>query len=207
MTQQDQEIESAELRASEAFFEALRKGNLQAAAQNLRNLKGLERPDVELLADLLDGKASPSLFQWRIVVQRRRRGRPARLQQHHVKHKTGQFDKFLNALSCGNTDAAAQWLRKKGKLHLAELERLADHLDDPDKKLPWRLVPRQRRRGTPADPLQSSAKTFVLSLLVDKSAFAKDSKEAAVQDVMTRTGLSRSTIQRSRQLSRRTRYD
>jgi hypothetical protein len=184
-------------KAAEAFIEAMSEGKLKTAVQNLRQLTSLESLDLVSFANMLDGEANPKLFPWRVRVVQGRRGRPA---IHHVQHKNK--NEFFDLLSARKIREAAECLRKKGKLNSAEVKRLADLLEDSEtKKLPWRLELRQRRRGNPVNSLRTSATAFQRSLLVDKADFPK--REASIQDVMTRIGRARSTIQTARQRTKR----
>jgi hypothetical protein len=190
---EDDEIDSVELRAAEDLIDGLANGDAKAVVKNLRLLQYLDGSPLSIFAGVLDGTAPLNLFPWTIKVQRPGPGRPP-CNVHKREPK-------LFALICARKmNQAAKQLRTKGKLHAEELQRLADLLDDSEKKLPWRLAFKYRRRGRPFDTLQSRATAFKRSLLVNNASEPK--LYLAIEHVMAQTGLSKSTIQKARQRSR-----
>lgn len=203
----DYEIISAHQKAADAFIEALANGNSCAAAQCLRQLDILDGAELSIMADLLEEKAHPSLFPWRLVVRARRAGRSAKQNKQYGGIEPSNSDKFFNALGDRNTSAAADFLRLAGSLSLAELGMLADLLDDNPKAdftLPWKLQLQKLRPGKPVDPLRTSADYFVLNASVAR--VVAHGTEAAIKEVETRAHRSRATIQRARRHSRPKQY-
>jgi hypothetical protein len=198
---------SANEKAANAFIEALANGNSSAAAQCLRQLNVLDGSELSIMADLLDGKAHPSLFPWRLVVRARRPGRTAKRNKQYGGIKPSNSDNFFNALGDRNTSVAADFLRLADSLSLAELGMLADLLDDNPKAdftLPWKLQLQKLRPGKPVDSLRTSAEYFVLNASV--AGFATHGTEAAIKEVETRAHRSRAAIQRARRHSRPKQY-
>lgn len=203
----DYETVSANQKAAEAFIDALASGSSSAAAQCLRQLDVLNRVEVAILADLLDGKAHPSLFPWRLEVRARRAGRTAKRNKQYGGIEPSNLDKFFNAIGERDTCAAANFLRLAGPLSLAELEMLADLLDSNPKAdftLPWKLKLKRLRPGKPVDPLRTSAEYFVLNASVAR--VATRGMEAAINEVGTSARRSRATIQRARRHTRPKQY-
>ena len=205
---EDYEPDPPECQLNDAFLEALTTGDHSAAADALRELKllggSLDGVTLELLADLLVGTAHRHLFPCRLVIGKRRRGRPA-----VQKKVNGGFSyktrKFLNAIASGDKQAAADNLRHMSSLGAAELEILADLFDDnpqSDLALRYRFKLVRYRRGNPAYLLESKAKAFVRNLLVENAGVSK--KEAGIEEAMQKTGNCRATIQKARRDCRRT---
>ena len=103
---------------------------------------------------------------------------------------------FVDAMSRGDAPAVVRALRKMKQLDGVTLEILADHFEGtacPETIFPFELRFVRRRRGRPVDA-RSQARPLHRAIAVNRALETCPKKEAAVADVMEKTGRSRATI-------------
>jgi hypothetical protein len=198
---------SLERQFNDAFVEALATGDHSAATDTLRKLQlsggSLDGVTLKLLADMLVGAAPPHLFP-RILIRRRRRGRPAAHKTQNAVTNQKISKSLLDAIASGDAHAIADIFRHKNSLNADELKMLADLLDDNpegDVCLKYRLQLVRHRAGNSSDLLKTEANIFMRNFLVEKSTALK--KEAAIAEVMQKAGRSKATIQNARSAKKR----
>jgi hypothetical protein len=198
----DYELDSPECQLTDKLIEALIFGKRPQAAFALRELSELDGEALKSLALLLEDQALDPFFPYRLEFRHTRRGKP--------KHQTGgkwstPEKKLIDALMRGDRAATHAALRVMKQLSGEALEVIAELLGDPSKSsFPILLVFRQRRRGRPYHPLTSAVRTFAWRHAFARAeaeiirAGKKPKTEAAVADLMQKTGRSRGTVFKAR---------
>jgi hypothetical protein len=203
MVEAEQGPESAEAKLVDAFFEALMDGHELAAASALRQLHTLDGfPAVtKCVACLL---AWPDLqagvFDRRIELRRRTKGRPKKAQDGSVVVQLGlgEATTFFGFIAAGQRREAGMALDQLHGLFGIQVKLLAD-LFDNNPALPdvfgWRFKLVASGPGMPRNQLRHAASDFGWRrVLCEAIAKYPQKKEAAIQDVMTRTDRPRSTV-------------
>jgi hypothetical protein len=195
------EPDSTETTTINLFVGAMCDGDEHRAARALRLLASLDEFALapEVLATFFDGPKKSKIQPRRLKLEKRGKGRPKR--PPHISELNslglGQATAFFHYLASRNITAAAAALRALPKLQGTQLSLVADLFDDSP-SLPDVFSCRLRlvaRVGSPAKRLRFPASEIpwarVLSAALKKFP---GKKEAAIQEVMTQTGKSRSSI-------------
>jgi len=196
----DFEPDSPESILTDKFIQGLMLGKAPTAASSLHESKELVGEPLETLASLFEDSQAVDyyFFPHRFEFRHMRRGKPK--YQPSGDCSTPE-KKLIDALMRGNQAAAGAALRNIKQLRGAALELMVELLGNPSgSSLPIRLVFRQRRRGRAYHPLTAAASAFAW-----RHAFAvaeaeiiragkKPKTEAAVADLMQKTGRSRGTV-------------
>jgi hypothetical protein len=199
----DFEPDSPESILTDKFIKALMFGDGPLAALAARELKELDGMALESLASVFDD-GWDYLFPFRLEFRNRRRGKP--------KHEPSSHDlstpekKLINAIKRRNRAATGAAVRDMKQLRGEALELVIKLLDNSSKlgqSIPCRLLFVYRRRGRPHHPLTSGARSLGRSFLFERAkaeiiqSGKKPKKEAAIADVMEKTGLCRATVFKS----------
>jgi hypothetical protein len=205
------EPDSRESELTDEFIQGLWLGKGPMAASALLELKELDGEPLKSLASLLDdGQVDDYLFPQRLEFRHKRRGKPKH--QSSSDNLSTPEKKLINALMCGDRAAAGAALRDMKQLRGEGLELVAQLLADcPNlgQSIPRQLLFAYRRRGHPHHPLTSGAIAFGRSFLFERAkaeivrSGKKPKTEAAVADVMDKTGLARATVFRALRRRRR----
>jgi hypothetical protein len=202
MIQDEQpEPDSIETTTINLLVEAMCDGDEHLAAHALRLLADLDEFALapEVLATFFDGPKESKIQPRWLTLEKRGKGRPRK--PRDISKLTslglGQAIVFFHYLASRNTAAAATALRDLPKLQGIQLGLLADLFDDSPSLhhiFPWRLR-LVARVGSPGKRLRFPASEIpwarALSAALKKFP---GKKEAAIQEVMTQTGKSRSSI-------------
>jgi hypothetical protein len=188
------EPEHPERQILDRSFEELAEGDLSGAGEELQTLHAaggsLSRPDVELVADLLDASSALGIaFPYRLGFAQRGRGRPRHTLQGHLQAP-------WNAFASGDELKASEALRKLDALTGTDLEILAGLLTDNPAlhaHFPWRLVRQNPRQGKPKT-MRVEARQFATVLMFTEARSRHKQMKAAIWEVSSRTGLSRAAI-------------
>jgi hypothetical protein len=194
-----EEPESPERRIIDHFFEELGERKRSGAAEALRALHSaggsLCRPDVELLADLLDGSADLSdVFPYRLEFAGRGPGRPRHSLQNQLQ---APWIAFAN----GDEFESAKTLRQRNSLGGTDLLVLAGLLDDDpalNALFPWRLVLHARKKRGKPKTLRTRARQFTTALIFEEARSRAKQVKGAIYEVCDRTKLNRSTFYKAR---------
>ncbi len=185
------EADSIESIALHKFVGRLMCGQLPEAGTYLLALHGLEKQALGHLADILDGKASPNLFPWRLEIGMRQLGRPPT--EIIPKTTMATLSNFYNILSTKDVGQIAKILRHSKGLGPSELKALTVALaalfEAPGvAKLPWHFTRSARRKGKPSDhPIIKAAWHFrarnLRRMVLAALAGARGKIDVAIGDV------------------------
>ena len=185
--------EHPERQILDRFFDKLAEGDLSGAAEELQTLHAaggsLSRPDVELVADLLDGSAVGTVSPYGLGFAKRGRGRP----KHAVQ---SQLQAPWNAFASGDEVKASEALRKLDVLGGTDLETLAGLLSDDlafHAHFAWRLVLQNPRQGKPKTR-RTEARQFTTALIFTEARSRHKHMKVAIWEVSRRTGFNRAAI-------------
>jgi hypothetical protein len=205
----DFEPDSRECQLADTVIEALMLGKGPMAASAARELKELDGEALRSLASLFeDSQAVDYLFPYRLEFRHTRRGKPK--YQPGIDDLSTPEEKLVDAVMRGNRTAVGAALRDMKQLRGEALELVAQVLEDSPKLGP--SIPHLifvYRRGRPHHPLTSGAIAFGRSFLFERAkaeiirSGKKPKTEAAVADVMDKTGLARATVFRALRRRRR----
>jgi len=187
----DPENDHPDRREADRLLDLLVEGQLQEVLEQLRRMKWLGKIDLEILADLLEGKTKGTFFRRALIIVGTRRGRPAKLLASPAH--ANQFDAFLRSIQERNAKQAAAALRKLNEIGSDQLNIIADLMDPKiQKQSELRLVPKSTGKGRPIRSVKERAEEFVIGLRIDATPGKKYTK---IEEIKHR---SRATVYRIR---------